>query len=814
MAFRNNKRKIIITTSAISAGFIVSFVAYKKIQEKRARERKENLITLLKDSALGVNTSEYALLANKVQYPKIKFKDENGNTPFLYACRYGHAHLVDYILSNLTTLNYKSTVLEKNDEGCNAMHLCTHKGYIDTLKLLFQLEPEYIETLVKGKTLEAKWTPLHIAASKGHLECAKLILSFGVKSIINEKDSKGCTALLMASCNGYTDIVDLLLKYDADPSIPVIDGRTPLHYAAHNNNPDIVKLILDARQKPASELWDDDPLFMVNKSKCSALHESTIMGDFESTKLLVEAGADINLTSRDGSTPLTSAIMRGHIDIIKYLLERPNIDILTPTMFGFTPLISAASKAQNDIVKLLLRDKDLIQNMLYRDNDGSTALHHACQSIINDPTETIKILLEKAKEANLEEYVDCVDFSGSTPLLSACWHDSQYLPDIIDILLKYGADPRKENKYGWCCLNVLSQQSSARSKEMYSKIEEHIKKMDPHFFDTFTVNVKDSPVEYYQHPLMRKHLQMPLKDRMNVLDGDVSSRGISKIINKAIQNKNLKIAVLLGDDYMDNLNLPSLTDLEALAYDTESYINNSKKFNEIVKEKYYQIYKKEIENTNVHKFISFLNEKDLLKYLFTLNIDMLEFQIGIPKEKIITSNGSFFYPKKCTQCQYTLKEDEEEPCYWNKIKENLTPECPKCNGLLHPDIRFSQENIEDNFLNYCETGNLDVDMLIIIGLKNETYPFDQLISNVPNSCSRLLINKQNIDEFIDYFGENEIQSTSDSTSESYYGKSENEIKKIVELGGNYRDVVMIGDINKNISNLLSQINTLDENIQN
>jgi len=44
MAFRNNKRKIIITTSAISAGFIVSFVAYKKIQEKRARERKENLM--------------------------------------------------------------------------------------------------------------------------------------------------------------------------------------------------------------------------------------------------------------------------------------------------------------------------------------------------------------------------------------------------------------------------------------------------------------------------------------------------------------------------------------------------------------------------------------------------------------------------------------------------------------------------------------------------------------------------------------------------------------------------------------------------
>jgi len=812
MADSKNKKTVIMTTTAISAGVIVSYFAYQKIKEKRAKERKENLITLLKDSALGVNTDEYAVLAKKVQYPKIKFKDENGNTPFLYACRYGHAHLVDYILSNLTTLNYASTVLEKNDEGCNAMHLCTHKGYIDTLKLLFQLEPEYIEILIKGKTLEAKWTPLHIAASKGHLDCAQLILSFGVKSVINEKDSKGCTALLMASCNGYSDIVELLLNYNADPSIPVIDGRTPLHYAAHNGNSDIVRLILEARQKPAAELWDDDPLFMKNKAKCSALHESTIMGDFESTKLLVEAGSDINLTSRDGSTPLTSAIMRGHIDIIKYLLEQPDIDILTPTMFGFTPLISAASKAQIDIVKLLLRDKDIIQNMLYRDNDGSTALHHACQSIINNPIDTIKVLLDKAKEVDLEEYVDCVDFSGSTPLLSACWHDSEYLPSIIDLLISYGADPRKENKYGWCCLHVLSQQNSARSKELYSKIEDHIKKIDPHFFDTFTPSVKDSPVEYYQHPLLIKHLQIPLKERMSVLDGDVSSRGISKFINKAIKNKNLKVAVLLGDDYMENLNLPSLSELEALAYDTDTYITNSQQFNEIVKDKYYPIYKNQIEKSNVHKFINFLNEKELLKYLFTLNVDMMEFQNDIPKEKIITSYGSFYYPKKCTKCQYSLIPEEEEICYWNKINENQSPECPKCQGLLQPDIRFSSENIEEKFLNFCEADKLDVDMLIIIGLKNEVYPFDQLISNVPVKCARLLIGKQNIDEFSEYFGQDEIKSNSNdnSTSESYYGKSENEIKKIVELGGNYRDVVMLGDINKNIDNLLNQINALVE----
>jgi len=39
---------------------------------------------------------------------------------------------------------------------------------------------------------------------------------------------------------------------------------------------------------------------------------------------------------------------------------------------------------------------------------------------------------------------------------------------------------------------------------MYAKIEEHIKKIDPYFFDTFSVEVNESPIEYFQHPLLSK----------------------------------------------------------------------------------------------------------------------------------------------------------------------------------------------------------------------------------------------------------------------------------------------------------------------
>lgn len=47
-------------------------------------------------------------------------------------------------------------------------------------------------------------------------------------------------------------------------------------------------------------------------------------GRFDTIRLLLEAGADINIQDEDGSTALMCAAEHGHMKIVKYLLAHPD----------------------------------------------------------------------------------------------------------------------------------------------------------------------------------------------------------------------------------------------------------------------------------------------------------------------------------------------------------------------------------------------------------------------------------------------------------------------------------------------------------
>ena len=56
--------------------------------------------------------------------------------------------------------------------------------------------------------------------------------------------------------------------------------------------------------------------------------------------MLLDKGADINSTGKDGLTPLSGASKRGHEAVVKLLLDK-GVDINTTDKDGWTPLLWA-----------------------------------------------------------------------------------------------------------------------------------------------------------------------------------------------------------------------------------------------------------------------------------------------------------------------------------------------------------------------------------------------------------------------------------------------------------------------------------------
>jgi ankyrin repeat protein len=105
-------------------------------------------------------------------------------------------------------------------------------------------------------------------------------------------------------------------------------------------------------------------------------------------------GAEVNAKDTTyGGTALIWAAQKGHMEVVKFLLER-GADVHAKAVNGATALIIAAQNDRTGIVKLLL-EKGADVNA--KANDGGTALTVAAQY---GCLEIVKLLNEKGAEAN------------------------------------------------------------------------------------------------------------------------------------------------------------------------------------------------------------------------------------------------------------------------------------------------------------------------------------------------------------------------------------------------------------------------------
>ncbi|MBT2620778.1 ankyrin repeat domain-containing protein [Chryseobacterium sp. ISL-6] len=109
-------------------------------------------------------------------------------------------------------------------------------GTVAEVKEQMKQNPDVI-----NQTNESGFSPLILACYKGNLEVAKFLMD-NVKDV-NYKSQEG-TALAGLSVKYNKDLVEYLLKKNADPNIGDTTGSTPLFWAVKFGNKELIELLL------------------------------------------------------------------------------------------------------------------------------------------------------------------------------------------------------------------------------------------------------------------------------------------------------------------------------------------------------------------------------------------------------------------------------------------------------------------------------------------------------------------------------------------------------------------------------------------
>ena len=476
--------------------------------------------TRLADAAMqGDNDSVRSLLKQKVD---VNTPQGDGSTALHWAAYRDDLEMVKLLLA----------------AGANAK-AATREGAITPLLMACQNgNAALIETLLKaGSDANAVktngTTPLMMAAASGHADAVQTLLAHGAN--VNAKESAhGQTALMFAAALNRAAVIKVLMANGADASVATgvrklervrfdQDGNVVEEKAGEkvSEKPEAAAEQDDAAQAKArgaaeaSQRSDLDVLahalafksveYRLAKPRAragdvanrpprkvgpdfmggmTALLYSAREGHMDAVRALVEAGVDVNQVNGDKLSPMVTAIMNGHLDLAKYLLDRganPNLAGLSgltalyatvdvqwvPKTWFPQPSVEQEKVTYLDLMKALLNRganvnapigeklwfRSFTNDYTWVDTAGSTSFWRAAQS---SDLPAMKLLVEHGADAKL------ANKAGETPLMAAAgigwaWNWSVRAPypavDAVKYCVELGNDVNAADNRGYTALH-------------------------------------------------------------------------------------------------------------------------------------------------------------------------------------------------------------------------------------------------------------------------------------------------------------------------------------------------------------------------
>lgn len=147
-----------------------------------------------------------------------------------------------------------------------------------------------------------------------------------------------------------TDQIDAVLAEGADVDATDTVGRTAILIAAKAGRLDVVRHLVAV----GADVDRQDQICL------NPFLWGCISGNLDLVRLMVQSGADLERTTRFYGKGIHPASEKGHLEVVRYLVEETDINLNHTNLCGWTALLEAiilrdGGPTQQEIVRLLLQ---------------------------------------------------------------------------------------------------------------------------------------------------------------------------------------------------------------------------------------------------------------------------------------------------------------------------------------------------------------------------------------------------------------------------------------------------------------------------